>query len=427
MSIESSNFSQTGSVRRTWAEGLEDASARFDVLLPDLRARRVAFLVDGPSAALDALVYALHHDLDFGIIEASRVNGALERRLDDLGISRLDTSTGSLTGPARTEERQGGRVSVMTSGTTGLLKPVAHTWQSLNTLDRVKSAPERFWFVPYQPGSYAWYQMICLSLFRPAQHLYCADPSDPVQSFRDALEVGVTAITSTPTFWRCAFMAVEPSALQSAPLETITLGGEIVDQAILDQLAATYPKAAIRHIYASSEAGAAIVVTDGRAGFPVSRLGQEGIGVKVKDGRLFVRSSYTTAAAAGRSERWVDTGDVVEVRGDRVYFLGRDGVSMINVGGMKAFPAEIEAQLMRHPNVVWAQVHERRAPLVGSLPAARIVLRAPAWDPTRDENELAAFARECLPEHAVPRAWRFLTDIPMQSSLKAGGGANEDA
>ena len=427
MSIESNNYVWTGSARRSWSERLGDASARFDPLLPDLLERRVAFLVDGPATALESLIYALHWDLDFAVLESARLSEAMERRLDDLGFARADANTGTLSGRGSAEGRQPGRVSVMTSGTTGLLKPIAHTWQTLNTLERVRNARDRFWFVPYQPGSYAWYQMMCLSLFRPGQDLYCAGPADPVQSFSDALEAGVNAVTSTPTFWRCAFMAIDPDVLRSTPIETVTLGGEIVDQAILDRLAATYPKATIRHIYASSEAGAAIVVTDGKAGFPVSRLEQEGIRVKIKDGRLFVRSSYTTAAAVGEAGQWVDTGDLVEVRGDRVYFLGRAGASMINVGGAKAFPVEIEAQLMRHPNVLWAQVYGRRAPLVGSLPAASVVLKAPAGDTAECENELAAFAREHLPEHAVPRAWRFLSQIPMQSSLKAGGWVDEDA
>jgi len=307
----------------------------------------------------------------------------------------------------------------MTSGTTGLLKPVSHTWRTLNTMQRVKSEPGRFWYLPYQPGSYAWYQLTCLGLFRSGEQLFCASTYDPVVGFERALKAGVTALSSTPTFWRCVLMSVDAAVLQQSRLRTITLGGEIVDQAILDRLSQTFPAATLRHIYASSEAGAAIVVTDGQAGFPSSRLSGGDVGVKVEDGRLYIRSPYTTSAAAGRDDDWVDTGDLVEVKGDRVYFLGRQEASMINVGGAKAFSAEIEGRLMRHPNVVWTQVYGRRAPLVGAVPAARVVLRSPAPRPLDDEIELASFARKCLPEHAVPRSWQFLTGIPMRESLKS--------
>jgi acyl-coenzyme A synthetase/AMP-(fatty) acid ligase len=132
-----------------------------------------------------------------------------------------------------------------------------------------------------------------------------------------------------------------------------------------------------------------------------------------------VRSDHTAAAAAGNRGRWVDTGDLVEVRGDRVFFLGRAGSTTINVGGNKAYPAEIEAVLMRHPNVLWAEVFGRRSPLVGAIPAARVVLNDQSAGRTTEELELSRFARRNLPEHAVPRSWEFCAEIPLQPSLKS--------
>jgi acyl-CoA synthetase (AMP-forming)/AMP-acid ligase II len=264
--------------------------------------------------------------------------------------------------------------------------------------------------------------MLCLGAFTPGQDLFCASSSDPVSSLAEALTAGVTAVSSTPTFWRYAFLNLDPDVVRKSKLETISLGGETVDQAILDELRAIFPSSSIRHIYASSEAGAAIVVTDGRAGFPASRLSQNdgsSLQLKVEDGRLFVRSPFTTAAAAGNPDKWIDTGDLVEVRGDRVYFLGREGSTMINVGGMKAFPSEIESHLMMHSNVSWAQVYARKAPFVGMLPAARVVLREPSSDPARDQAELISFLRGSLSEHAVPRFWDFITEIPVKPSLKS--------
>jgi acyl-CoA synthetase (AMP-forming)/AMP-acid ligase II len=82
-----------------------------------------------------------------------------------------------------------------------------------------------------------------------------------------AAEHGVTAASGTPTFWRQAIYR-DADALGAVPLEQITLGGEPVDQAILDQLREIFPKARISWIYASSEVGASIVVHDGKAGFP---------------------------------------------------------------------------------------------------------------------------------------------------------------
>jgi acyl-CoA synthetase (AMP-forming)/AMP-acid ligase II len=420
VSLLASNTLVAGGVRMTWQDCLARACSRLgprDTIL----ARRVVFVVHDPVEALEAIVFALDAELDFGILEASRLSPQLAARLNSLGIARLDMASLEFDGLDCAEPGLPGRIAVMTSGTTGLVKPVTHTWRTLNTFDRIRDQRPRSWFVPYQPGSYAWYQMVCLGAFSPDQDLHFGPFSEPIEGFTQALEAGVTAVSSTPTFWRYAFLNIDEDLLLRSKLETISLGGEIVDQDILDRLAAAFPRAGIRHIYASSEAGAAIVVTDGQAGFPASQLRSDDgstIRLKVNDGRLYVRSPYTTAAATS-SHEWIDTGDLVDLRDDRVYFLGRAESSMINVGGLKAHPAEIEARMMEHANVAWAQVYARRAPIVGSLPAARIVLRHAAEDLTTIEAELSSFARLSLPEHAVPRFWEFRREIPLSPSLKS--------
>jgi len=405
---------------RSWGEVLGSARDRLAPLVGAGADRRILFVVADPLQALEAVVLGLRLGLDFGILDRARLSAELGQRLDDHGLVRIDVAGGSRGEPASPAEAVPGRVTVLTSGTTGAAKLVEHRWDSLNTLVRARRAPARVWFVPYQAGSYAWYQMMCLGLFTPGQDLACGDPADLFESFSDALRRGVTAVSSTPTFWRYAMMALDEGVLRAAAIRTISLGGEIVDQALLDRLAELYPGAQIRHIYASSEAGAAIVVEDGRAGFPAERLGDgSAVGLKVDGGRLFVRSPFTTAAAGGRPDAWVDTGDLVELRGGRVHFLGRDQTAMINVGGAKVCPADVEAVLLSHPKVRWAQVFARRAPLAGALPAARVVLSEPAADAASAEAELAAFARTAMPSHAVPRFWQFVTEIPVKASLKS--------
>ena len=60
-------------------------------------------------------------------------------------------------------------------------------------------------------------------------------------------------------------------------------------------------------------------------------------------------------------EGFVDTGDMLELRGDRYYFVGRrDG--MINVGGMKVHPEEVEAVINRHPLVRMSLVRTKKNP-----------------------------------------------------------------
>src|SRR5204863_7059671 len=148
--------------------------------------------------------------------------------------------------------------------------------------------------------------------------------------------LGVTHISGTPSHWRRALMS--PSAGKINP-RYVRLSGEIADQAILDHLRACYPEARIAHAFASTEAGVGFDVGDGLAGFPAGLLGPRagGVELKVHDGSLRIRSGRTAARYLGAhaetladADGFVDTGDMVERRDDRYYFVGRRG-GIINV------------------------------------------------------------------------------------------------
>src|SRR5207244_993907 len=80
---------------------------------------------------------------------------------------------------------------------------------------------------------------------------------------------GVTHLSGTPSHWRRTLMS--PSAGTISP-RYVRLSGEIADQATLDALRATFPRAGIGHAYASTEAGVAFAVDDAREGFPASMI-----------------------------------------------------------------------------------------------------------------------------------------------------------
>ena len=93
---------------------------------------------------------------------------------------------------------------------------------------------------------------------------------------------------------------MSPAAKTIAP-RYVRLSGEIADQAILDQLRAFFPQAAVGHAYASTEAGVAFEVNDGLAGFPAGfvRVGQGEVDIKIEDGSLRLRSARTASGYVG--------------------------------------------------------------------------------------------------------------------------------
>jgi acyl-coenzyme A synthetase/AMP-(fatty) acid ligase len=318
---------------------------------------------------------------------------------------------------------------LLTSGTTGRPKMVAHTLSSLAGAIESSATPDDaiVWSTFYDIRRYGGLQIFLRAVLAGGSLVLSSAGESTSDFLVRAGARGVTNISGTPSHWRRALMS--PAASSIAP-HYVRLSGEIADQAILDNLRSCYPQARVAHAFASTEAGVAFDVRDGLAGFPASLIGQRSAGVemKVEDGSLLIRSSRTAARYIGQSsgtianaDGFVDTGDMLELRGDRYYFAGRrDGV--INVGGLKVHPEEVEAVINRHPQVRMALVRTRKNPITGALVVADVVLKtAPAngnGQAGRLEQEILQLCRGQLPRHKVPAAIRFVTDLPVAATGK---------
>jgi acyl-CoA synthetase (AMP-forming)/AMP-acid ligase II len=240
----------------------------------------------------------------------------------------------------------------------------------------------------------------------------------------------VTHISGTPSHWRKLLMSGAAAGFSPG---YVRLSGEIADQAVLDALTQAFPKASIGHAYASTEAGVGFAVNDGREGFPANLIGQNpgGVEMKIIDGSLRIRSKRTAhayvglrAAALADSDGFVDTGDMVELRGDRYHFVGRRG-GIINIGGLKVHPEEIEAVINRHSAVRMSRAKSRRSPITGSVVVADVVLTADGVGRAKAiRDEILGQCRASLASHKVPAVIRFTDALDV---TPAGKLARSDA
>ena len=316
--------------------------------------------------------------------------------------------------------------ALFTSGTTGAPKMVVHSLAGLAGAILAGAPPTGavIWGTYYDIRRYGGLQILLRALIGGAG-LRLTEADEPVGDFLTRLaKTGVTHLTGTPSHWRRALMAKEIAHI--AP-NYVRLSGEIADQAILDRLARQFPKARIGHAYASTEAGVGFEVTDGKEGFPLDYLGRRDgpVEMKLEDGVLFVRSTRTAsrylgegAPALGDAKGFVDTDDMIEVRDGRCYFAGRKA-GLINVGGLKIHPEEVEAVLNRHPAVHLARVHARKSPITGALVAAEVVLEksAETQDLPSLKAEIIALARTTLSAAKAPASLVFVDSLP----ISAGG------
>ena len=316
---------------------------------------------------------------------------------------------------------------LLTSGTTGIPKLVVHSLSSLAgaITGRATLAGRPVWSTFYDIRRYGGLQIFLRAMLGGGSMVF-SSAHEPVASF--LVRAGtreVTYISGTPSHWRRALMS--PAARSMAP-RYVRLSGEIADQAILDHLRAVYPDAVIAHAFASTEAGVAFAVDDGLAGFPARLIDEPGAGVEMRivGGSLRIKSARTAHGYLGSSaeplhdaDGFVDTGDMIDLRDGRYHFVGRRG-GIINIGGLKVHPEEVEAVINRHPCVHMSLVKARKNPITGAIVVADIVVDAASGAPETEglKSEILDTCRQILARHKVPTAIRFVPTLEVSASGK---------
>jgi len=316
---------------------------------------------------------------------------------------------------------------LLTSGTTGVPKMVVHTLAAL-TAPFARKQPDGavVWGTFYDMRRYGGLQIFLRAVLGGASFVL-SNAGEPIAQLLDRFaRYGVTHLSGTPSHWRRALMS--PAIRKISP-HYVRLSGEIADQAILDGLRQAFPLVSIGHAYASTEAGLAFAVNDGLAGFPASYVGpvRDGVEMKVEDSSLRIRSLRAASryvggnAALADKDGFVDTGDIVELRGDRYVFAGRRG-GIINIGGLKVHPEEVEAVINRHPQVRMSLVRPKRSPVTGSVVIADVVLKSGYENADGEENEVKGdilkLCRDALPLYKVPAAISIVPALDVAATGK---------
>ncbi len=211
-------------------------------------------------------------------------------------------------------------------------------------------------------------------------------------------------LPASPTFLRLLLLSSAQDRFDLSSVKVVNYGTEPMSESTLKPLQGAFPHARLLQSYGLAEVG--ILRSQSKSNDSTwLKLGGEGIETRVVDGILQIKSpstmlGYLNAPSPFTDDGWFVTGDAVEVDGDYMRILGRRS-ELINVGGEKVYPSEVEEVIESMDNVAAATVYGQPNPLMGNIVCARVALLE-AEDESKFAIRLKRHCRERLPSYQVP-------------------------
>lgn len=312
------------------------------------------------------------------------------------------------------------------SGTTGASKGIVISHETL--LGRITAANEGLRIGPQDrvlwvlPMAHHFAVSIVLYLYHGATTIL-APASDPKVMIEMMREHGATVMYGSP--YHYTMLSGQPEAAELGGLRLAVSTAF----ALTNEVAALFAGKTGLHLTQGMgiiEAGLPILNLEHAATKPTS-IGRPlpAFEVRLDDGELMLRGpglfdAYLTPwqprESMLREGGWFATGDLAEVDEDGCFYLRGRVRSVINVGGLKCFPEEVEAVLCGHSGVKAARVSARAHPALGAVPVAEVIPMDSAAPPPM--VELRKLCQQRLSAYKVPLFYAFVSELPLTASGK---------
>jgi long-chain acyl-CoA synthetase len=218
-------------------------------------------------------------------------------------------------------------------------------------------------------------------------------------------------LPTTPTFLGMLIASGLWRGHDLSSIQLVTYGAEPMPPATLARMREILPGAAFKQTYGLSELGV-LRSSSPDQGSLWLKVGGYGFETRIADGQLLIRSSfnmlgYLNAPSPIDAQGWMNTGDLVEEKDGLIRFMGRRS-EVINVGGQKVFPTEIEDVLLEIEGIAGAVVQGVPHPLLGQAVVARVALTTPE-DLEALTGRLRDHCRARLQKYKVPMRFEIVT------------------
>lgn len=302
------------------------------------------------------------------------------------------------------------KITIFTSGTTGQPKKVVHT---IGTLARAVRKGEKYvgqvWAFAYNPTHMAGLQVFFQVLYNQGTLVNMFN-YNRTEIYHLLDEWKITHISATPTFYRLLL----PVEKEFPIVKRVTLGGEMSNKELYDKICLIFPNAKINNIYASTEAGTLFSSSGEIFQIPKDIVNK----VKVVEQELLIHCDLLGfSESLVLDDEYYHTGDLIEwvdQESGSFRFKSRKN-ELINVGGYKVNPLEVEKAILSIDGVSQTHVFGKTNSILGNILCADIQIVPQS---NLSEIEVRKQLASLLQDYKIPRRIRFVEEIALTRTGK---------
>jgi long-chain acyl-CoA synthetase len=229
-------------------------------------------------------------------------------------------------------------------------------------------------------------------------------------------------LPTSPTFINLLLLSEAYKRHDLRRLQTVTYGTEPMPESTLKRFHDLFPHITLQQTYGLSEVG--ILRSKSKSSDSLwVKVGGEGFSTRVVKDILQIKAQsamlgYLNAPSPFTEDGWFNTGDSVEVNGEYLKILGRTS-EIINVGGEKVYPAEVESVIHEMPEVAEVTIYGENNPITGQIVCAKVRLDSVTEvDPKTFVSKLKMHCHERMQAFKVPVKVRLERDEQYSERFK---------
>ncbi|MBI5542147.1 MAG: acyl--CoA ligase [Bacteroidia bacterium] len=300
-------------------------------------------------------------------------------------------------------------ITLFTSGTTGTPKKVIHSVESLTRNIKINNKySDNAWAYCYNPTHMAGLQVFFQAFFNKNSLIYLFSQKRE-NIFIQFNKYNITNISATPTFYRLLLPFQQAFNL----ISKVTFGGEKTDDSLIEKMKQFFPNAKFYNIYASTEVGSLLTSKGELFSIPEQYAGK----IKIVDNELQIFKSLL-AKSFQLADDWYYTGDLVQIVSEVPLLFKFNGrkTEMINSGGYKINPKEIEETIIQLPEVSYVKVFAKKNSVLGNIVCAEILFENNC---KLTEEQIRTFLNTKLQDFKIPRIYKFIDKVEMTNNGKS--------